>query len=436
MTITSVMLGIATYRRPGDLARLLESLRPEIEAVGAAVPGVAVDVFVVDNDAAGSARDVVRAAPFPVTYSVEHTPGIAAARNHAMAIFDRGEHDALVFVDDDEYVPAGWLTELLRYAGSTDADVVSGPVVTVFSPDTPRWVLRGGFLQRTRFPSGTRYWTAATNNTLLRYASWRAAGSPRFDGSFSSTGGSDTDFFSRLTEAGATIEFCDSAPVFEDAPADRLTPRWIVRRGLRVGVVQGRVLRRRNGVGAVVALICRCLGVGTVGLVVDALRGAGVRQKNANRLLHGAGLLSSLVGYRVHEYQRPREADPASAGTLVYDADCGFCTRSASWLSAGGRVSVTSWQSLPDLASRGLTVEMVAEAAYWLRPGSEPLAGSAAIAAALVVRGPWPLRIAGRLFDARPVAPLAAAVYRLVARNRYRMPGGTAACRIDQRSAA
>ena len=41
-------------------------------------------------------------------------------------------------------------------------------------------------------------------------------------------------------------------------------------------------------------------------------------------------------------------------GTLVYDADCGFCTRSAELLQQRSDCAVRPWQSL-DLAAVGLT---------------------------------------------------------------------------------
>jgi predicted DCC family thiol-disulfide oxidoreductase YuxK len=39
-------------------------------------------------------------------------------------------------------------------------------------------------------------------------------------------------------------------------------------------------------------------------------------------------------------------------------------------------------------------------------------------------------RLLGRFIDLRPVRPLAAVVYGLVAKYRYKLPGGTNACRL------
>lgn len=120
-------------------------------------------------------------------------------------------------------------------------------------------------------------------------------------------------------------------------------------------------------------------------------------------------------------------ATSTSTGTLVYDADCGFCTTSAEWLEAHGDCAVVPWQGM-DLAAAGLTEDEVTSAAYWLE-GGEKRRGSRAIAAALRSCGPAYAAL-GRLIDLPPVRPLAAVGYGLVARYRYKLPGGTDACRL------
>ena len=116
---------------------------------------------------------------------------------------------------------------------------------------------------------------------------------------------------------------------------------------------------------------------------------------------------------------------------LVYDADCGFCARSADWLAARGTVTIRPWQAIDDLGAIGLDEQLVTEAAYWVEDGRPIGRGAAAIARALIARGAL-TALPGRLILSRPVAPLAAWVYALVARYRYALPGGTQACRLPQ----
>jgi len=117
---------------------------------------------------------------------------------------------------------------------------------------------------------------------------------------------------------------------------------------------------------------------------------------------------------------------------LVYDGDCGFCTRSALW--AGARLpsnaQVRPWQSL-DLDELGLTVEDVTEAAWWFDDRGRKHRGSRAAAHALCA-SPTRWRLVGRLLRVPPLAWLAVPVYALIARFRYRLPGGTDACRVPQ----
>lgn len=121
---------------------------------------------------------------------------------------------------------------------------------------------------------------------------------------------------------------------------------------------------------------------------------------------------------------------------LIYDGDCGFCTTSARWIERRlpADVPVVSWQSLgDDLATWGLTVDDVNAAAWWVEPERSPLGGHLAIGGALrAARGAWPL--VGRALLAPPLRWLGGPVYRWVARNRYRLPGATDACRIDRPS--
>ena len=106
---------------------------------------------------------------------------------------------------------------------------------------------------------------------------------------------------------------------------------------------------------------------------------------------------------------------------LVYDGDCGFCTRCARWLDRHARdVEVVPWQSL-DLAEVGLTERQVRAAAYWL-DGEVVDSGEGAIARSLVACGSG-YAVLGRLLLLAGVRRVAAVGYRLVARHRGRLPG-------------
>jgi len=117
-------------------------------------------------------------------------------------------------------------------------------------------------------------------------------------------------------------------------------------------------------------------------------------------------------------------------GTLVFDGDCAFCSSSArtGQRFAPGPAAIAAWQHL-DLAALGLTEEQCLEAVQWV-DGERRASGAAAIAAYLRTSRPW-WRPVGRLLGSRPALLLADPVYAWVSRNRFRLPGGTPACRFD-----
>jgi len=121
-------------------------------------------------------------------------------------------------------------------------------------------------------------------------------------------------------------------------------------------------------------------------------------------------------------------AEPG-AGRLVYDGDCAFCTRCAAWLAEGG-VSVVPWQRL-DLHAVDLTEAQVGASVWWLVEGRAVDHSSRAIGRALTVRRGVASYL-GRVLLIPALRPLADAVYRVVARHRHRLPGGTPACRLDR----
>jgi len=118
--------------------------------------------------------------------------------------------------------------------------------------------------------------------------------------------------------------------------------------------------------------------------------------------------------------------------TLVFDGDCAFCSSCARLLERiGPEAEIVAWQ-LADLDELGITAERAAEAVRWIEPDGTVRSGHEAIAAALAAAGrPW--RIAGRILQLPLVSSLAAAGYRLIARNRHRLPGGTPACSASLR---
>ena len=126
--------------------------------------------------------------------------------------------------------------------------------------------------------------------------------------------------------------------------------------------------------------------------------------------------------------------EPADA-LLIFDGDCGFCTQSAAWIASSWQRAArpVSWQQLGPsrLAELGLSPQSCREAAWWVDPDGTLYRGHRAIGKSLTAASGWK-RLAGRLILNPAIGPIASAAYALVARYRYRLPGGSETCRVDQ----
>jgi predicted DCC family thiol-disulfide oxidoreductase YuxK len=115
---------------------------------------------------------------------------------------------------------------------------------------------------------------------------------------------------------------------------------------------------------------------------------------------------------------------------LLYDGDCAFCRRCVAVLERiGPDAEIAAWQHA-DLAALGVTEEEAADAVQWVQSDGTVRSGHEAIAATLGTAGPiW--KIVGRVAMLPVISWMAARAYRLVADNRYRLPGGTPDCTVS-----
>jgi predicted DCC family thiol-disulfide oxidoreductase YuxK len=119
---------------------------------------------------------------------------------------------------------------------------------------------------------------------------------------------------------------------------------------------------------------------------------------------------------------------------LVFDGDCSFCTTVARWSARrfrhGERAQAWQYLSTAFLEQHHLSVDDVRDAAWWVDGDGLRERGHRAVARALLAGGGvrWPV---GWLAITPPTSWIAAGVYRFVVRWRYRLPGGTPACKVS-----
>ncbi len=297
-----ISIAVITYNRPALLAALLASLQSQEVSEGDEIR-----IVVVDNAADGSARPVVERCRgrFPIDYVIEPEPGIPFARQRSVE-FCAGA-DALVFVDDDEVAPPGWLERLLSTWRETDADVVTGPVRGLLPPEAPGWArVSDVYDSRGRHQTGDRISRAYTNNTLVSQTVLDRV-TPAFHPAFRYTGSSDLHFFLRVAAAGFVIIWDDEAVIEEVIPPERARLSWLVRRAFRSGA--GDTISRRlihpGGRGWATSLLlglARLLHGGF--LLVIGVGHRRSRIKGLRRCISGFGSLAGLAGINHAEYRR------------------------------------------------------------------------------------------------------------------------------------
>ena len=218
----SVSIVVATYDRPADLRRCLDSLSDQRTARP-------FQIIVVDNHpASGVTRQVV--ADYPQVVLVdEHRGGLSYARNRGIACADG---DIILTTDDDVVCPPDWVERLVAPFAEADVMVVTGNVLPIaLDTDAARMFEAYGGLGRgfsrfrvdhewfRRFRKAVPTWQlGCTANAAFRASIFRDASIGLMDealGAGTPTGCSeDTYVFYRVLKAGYAMVYDPRAYVW------------------------------------------------------------------------------------------------------------------------------------------------------------------------------------------------------------------------------
>lgn len=116
---------------------------------------------------------------------------------------------------------------------------------------------------------------------------------------------------------------------------------------------------------------------------------------------------------------------------LIYDGDCGFCSKSVNFGKVRFKkpVEVVPWQQIDDLSLYGLSIEDVTSRVYFIDNKGKPFGGAKGVFKSMKqMNKAWVLL--GSLLLTPGVSVVANPVYRVIARNRHKLPGSTDACKI------
>ncbi|MEP6355856.1 MAG: glycosyltransferase [Hyphomicrobiales bacterium] len=176
--------------------------------------------------------------PSPISIKCFHEPqkGIPFARNKAIKMALELEADLLCFIDDDEFVAADWLKEIVSTWQTYQADLVGGPLFVADAVEgATSWQkfinksLQQRAVRKMRRTAeaakrGKKY-TIVTNNWLCDLR-WQKQNQVWFDEALKYTGGSDTLFFKEAQKVGCEIAWNENAIVYEVQDVNRLSLRY------------------------------------------------------------------------------------------------------------------------------------------------------------------------------------------------------------------
>ena len=209
-------------------------------------------------------------------------------RNKAV---EEARGDFIAFIDDDEFPTPQWLLTLLTACNEYGVEGVLGPVMPYFDENTPRWIVKGGFYDRPRHPSGTRLvWDQTRTGNVLMKRRLFAEGQ-RFNAEFLAA--SDQEFFRKAMAKGCVFNWCNEAVVYEVIPPGRCKRSFLVRKALFKGGFSRRIAGS-SLIPFVVSFIAVPAYVAALPLAL--ISGQARFMKYASRLCYHVGRLLALFG--------------------------------------------------------------------------------------------------------------------------------------------
>ena len=293
---------VPTLRRPEELTRALRSVFAQTD-----VETRLREIVVVDNDPKGTARDAVDAlradSPCPLIYVHEPRPGVATARNAALAATDA---PLIAFLDDDEAAATHWLSALLAAQVETGADVVFGPILGRV-PEETGWTtpyLERFFGRQGPAETGLIEHAYGCGNSLMVRATALPGPAP-FDTTSDQSGGEDDALFSAVSARGGRFGWAADAWVDEFAPSHRATLKYALARAFAYGQSPPQIAHRAGKPASVVfwmgvgAVQVAAWGVASLALLLVA---SPKRAETFDKAARGLGKVLWMEGLEPHFY--------------------------------------------------------------------------------------------------------------------------------------
>jgi len=225
---------VCTYNRAGMLRKALEGLTSQV-----GLGRLSYEIIVVDDASTDSTSTVVKKVAersrVSIRYVREEGRGIARARNRGLR---ESFGNWVAFFDDDQLAEPQWLRELFACAADNGAHCVGGARFLRLPEEplrklSPQCRLILGEIDHGREPIRcSRKTRPCTGNVLIKRSVFDAVGN--FDESMR-WGGSDIDFFRRVSMQAFECWYSPRAVVHHITPSYRLTTGYLTWRSLLHG---------------------------------------------------------------------------------------------------------------------------------------------------------------------------------------------------------
>lgn len=244
LNVSHVVIACCTYKRPKQLLRLLESLC-ELDFP----KNIKTEILIVDNDKEKGAERIVEQFKdkLPIDYILEEQKGLSNVRNKALkeAIARKASH--IAFIDDDEIADKKWIVNHIDFYNNYDGIYISsGPTYKKFDGEYPDYIVKNRiFKVRSKKINGKIRPTCPSGNVFFPLEAVKS-NNIYFSEDFNSSGGEDTDFFSKLSEAGFTIGWNFNAVNYEIVGSERANLKWIFKRAFNSGQISSLVRLKKS----------------------------------------------------------------------------------------------------------------------------------------------------------------------------------------------
>lgn len=243
----------------------------------------------------------------PIIHIQEQRKGISYARNKAIEYAISHHADFLIFLDDDEIPHQQWLIHLYQKQQATSADIISGPVITLFRKQSSAWIKKSHWYQQQNNKQLTKQKAdQADSANLMISCAFIKKHKLRFDPDFNVIGGEDSHFYYLVKQHLAKLSWASEAIVYAPLSSKRATFRWHCLRAFRTGSSGIAIIKKIQNKKLLLLTLIKSIAHFALGsgMLVISLLDFRYRLTGIWHLSYSLGVWFGIIGVRYQEYQK------------------------------------------------------------------------------------------------------------------------------------